>query len=126
MGSSRPGGTVTKNCRMSSTNSESLIGDAWNLREVEERYADFLTTFGELRAATPVEAFQAQVRLVHAWRRFPFLDPGLPRELLDHDWPGPGAAALFHRRHDEWHGNAQRYWTELEAQSSLRPGGAPR
>jgi phenylacetic acid degradation operon negative regulatory protein len=97
---------------------ESLIEDAWNLGEVEERYADFLTTFGKLRATTPVKAFQAQVRLVHAWRRFPFLDPALPRELLDHDWPGPTAAALFHRRHDEWHGPAQSYWTELETQPS--------
>ncbi len=97
---------------------ESLIGDAWNLGEVEERYADFLSTFAKLRAATPVEAFRAQVRLVHAWRRFPFLDPGLPRELLDHNWPGPEAAALFHRRHDEWHGDAQRYWTELETQAT--------
>lgn len=97
---------------------ESLIEDAWNLSEVEERYADFLSTFGKLRANTPVKAFEAQVRLVHAWRRFPFLDPALPRELLDHDWPGPRAAALFHRRHDEWHASAQKYWTELEALSS--------
>ncbi|GAB3022396.1 PaaX family transcriptional regulator [Mycobacterium bourgelatii] len=94
---------------------ETLIGDAWSLTEVEGRYADFLATFGELRATTPLKAFQAQVRLVHAWRQFPFLDPALPRELLDHDWPGPQAAALFHRRHDEWHAPAQQYWTELEA-----------
>lgn len=97
---------------------ESLIADAWNLAEVEKCYADFLRTFGKLRASTPGKAFQAQVRLVHAWRRFPFLDPALPRELLDHDWPGPQAAALFHRRHDEWHGPAQKYWTELETQSA--------
>lgn len=94
---------------------ETLIGDAWSLTEVEGRYADFLATFGTLRATTPLRAFQAQVRLVHAWRQFPFLDPALPRELLDHDWPGPQAAALFHRRHDEWHAPAQQYWTELEA-----------
>jgi phenylacetic acid degradation operon negative regulatory protein len=97
---------------------ETLIGDAWSLDEVEGRYADFLTTFDKLRATTPLKAFQAQVRLVHTWRQFPFLDPDLPRELLDHDWPGPQAAALFHRRHDEWHGPAQRYWTGLEAQTS--------
>ncbi|MCV7301743.1 PaaX family transcriptional regulator [Mycobacterium barrassiae] len=99
---------------------DSLIGDAWNLSAVEDRYADFLSTFGKLRATTPAEAYVAQVRLVHAWRRFPFLDPALPRELLDHDWPGPQAAALFHRRHDEWHSQAQTYWTELEALTGRR------
>jgi phenylacetic acid degradation operon negative regulatory protein len=95
-----------------------LIEDAWSLDDVEQRYEDFLATFGKIRAGTPPQAFQAQVRLVQAWRRFPFLDPALPRELLDHDWPGPRAAKLFHRRHDEWHGAAQRYWTELQSQTS--------
>jgi phenylacetic acid degradation operon negative regulatory protein len=90
-----------------------LIEDAWSLDDVEQRYEEFLATFGKIRATTPLQAFQDQVRLVQAWRRFPFLDPALPRELLDHNWPGPRAAKLFHRRHDEWHGAAQRYWTEL-------------
>ena len=81
-------------------------------------YATFLTTFGKLRATKPLAAFQAQVRLVHAWRRFPFLDPALPRELFDDDWPGPSAARLFHRRHDEWHGMAQAYWTDLQSRTS--------
>jgi phenylacetic acid degradation operon negative regulatory protein len=99
-------------------NSDTLIADAWSLDDVEQRYATFLTTFGKLRAATPLEAFQAQVRLVQAWRRFPFLDPALPQELLDHDWPGPQAATLFHRRHDEWHARAQGYWSELQSLTS--------
>jgi phenylacetic acid degradation operon negative regulatory protein len=97
---------------------EALIEDAWSLDDVEQRYEEFLATFGKIRATTPLQAFQAQVRLVQAWRRFPFLDPALPRELLDHDWPGPRAAKLFHRRHDEWHGAAQRYWTDLQSQTS--------
>jgi phenylacetic acid degradation operon negative regulatory protein len=99
-------------------NSDTLIADAWSLEDVERRYAIFLSTFGKLRAATPLEAFQAQVRLVQAWRRFPFIDPALPRELLDHDWPGPQAATLFHRRHDEWHAMAQGYWSDLQSRTS--------
>jgi phenylacetic acid degradation operon negative regulatory protein len=95
-----------------------LLEDAWSLDDVEQRYEEFLATFGKIRASTPLQAFRAQVRLVQAWRRFPFLDPALPRELLDHDWPGPRAAKLFHRRHDEWHGAAQRYWTDLQSQTS--------
>lgn len=95
-----------------------MIADAWALDDVEQRYAEFLSTFGDLTVTTSAEAFQAQVQLVQAWRRFPFLDPALPRELLDHDWPGPEAAALFHRRHDEWHTAAQGYWTELQSRTS--------
>jgi len=97
---------------------DALIEDAWSLDDVEQRYEEFLATFGKVRATTPLQAFQAQMGLVQAWRRFPFLDPALPRELLDHKWPGPRAAKLFHRRHDEWHGAAQQYWTDLQSQTS--------
>lgn len=97
---------------------ETLIAGAWSLTDVEQRYADFLTTYRTLHPTTPLDAFTAQVQLVQAWRRFPFLDPALPRELLDHDWPGPNAAQLFHRRHDEWHGRAQAYWSDLQSQAT--------
>jgi phenylacetic acid degradation operon negative regulatory protein len=98
--------------------SDKLIADAWSLDDVEALYANFLGTFGRARAQKPVDAFTAQVRLVQAWRRFPFLDPALPAELLDHAWPGPNAARLFRRRHDEWHSPAQAYWSELQSSTS--------
>jgi phenylacetic acid degradation operon negative regulatory protein len=60
------------------------------------------------------------VELVQEWRRFPFLDPDLPRELLDHDWPGPRAAAVFHDRHAQWHRQAQQEWERLQAEASER------
>ena len=44
------------------------------------------------------QAFAARSRLVHEWRKFLFLDPGLPRELLPGDWPGDRAAELLRRR----------------------------
>jgi phenylacetic acid degradation operon negative regulatory protein len=37
------------------------------------------------------------VRLLTAWRRLPYLDPGLPAELLPADWHGTRAAELFER-----------------------------
>lgn len=95
-----------------------LIADAWSLDSVEQRYELFLSSFGELQITTPLEAFQAQVRLVQEWRRFPFLDPALPRELLNHNWPGPQAADLFHRQHDDWHLPAQGYWSDLQSRTS--------
>ena len=90
-----------------------LLRAAWDLDEVEARYTAFLDTFGHREATDDADAFAAQVQLVQAWRRFPFLDPGLPAELLDHAWPGAAAAETFHRRHAAWAPAAQRYWDNL-------------
>ena len=90
-----------------------VVAQAWALDDVGDRYASFLEEVGTRHARTPVEAFCAQVQLVQDWRRFPFLDPGLPPSLLPDTWPGPAAAQLFHRRHEEWHGPAQQHWAQL-------------
>ncbi|MCF8612139.1 PaaX family transcriptional regulator [Gordonia sp. HY285] len=99
---------------------KSLVSSAWDLADVESRYLDFLGLFSERRAESAVDAFAAQVALVQEWRRFPFLDPDLPRELLDHEWPGPRAAAVFHDRHSQWHRRAQARWDELQADAAQR------
>lgn len=49
----------------------------------------------ELRAA----AFADHLRAVDAWRRMPFLDPGLPPELLPDRWAGSRAARVFFDLH---------------------------
>jgi phenylacetic acid degradation operon negative regulatory protein len=90
-----------------------LLADAWDLADVEERYTVFLEEFGARVARSQADAFVAQVELVQAWRGFPFLDPDLPSELLDHDWPGPRAAAAFHDRHSAWRTGAQAQWERL-------------
>lgn len=97
-----------------------LVSSAWDLADVEGRYVDFLDTFRERRAESSTDAFAAQVELVQEWRRFPFLDPDLPRELLDHEWPGPRAAAMFHDRHSQWHRRAQAYWDQLQEGAAQR------
>lgn len=90
-----------------------VVAQAWALEEVEQRYRDFLDSVSQLSVHTPGEAFAAQVRLVQEWRRFPFLDPGLPPQLLPDTWPGPAAGELFRRRHDEWHADAQAHWESV-------------
>ncbi|TCC46675.1 PaaX family transcriptional regulator [Kribbella capetownensis] len=44
---------------------------------------------------TDEQAFAVRSELVHEWRKFLFLDPGLPGELLPDDWAGTRAAAYF-------------------------------
>jgi phenylacetic acid degradation operon negative regulatory protein len=97
-----------------------LVEAAWDLADVEKRYLAFLDAFEGRRMASASESFVAQVELVQEWRRFPFLDPDLPRELLDHDWPGPRAAAVFHDRHAAWHRQAQQEWDRMQADASGR------
>ena len=92
---------------------QDVVAAAWPLDKIEAAYGEFVEQFGNLDVSGQQEAFVAQVHLVHAWRRFPALDPALPAELLDHDWPGPDAATLFHRRHERWHRRAQAYWEHL-------------
>lgn len=101
-------------------NEASLVDAAWDLEGLAERYRTFLETFDGRRVADADEAFAAQVELVQEWRRFPFLDPDLPRELLDDDWPGPRAAAVFHDRHAAWHAAAQQVWARLQTEASDR------
>ncbi len=40
-------------------------------------------------------AFADDVLLLTAWRRLPYLDPGLPVEFLPQDWQGIAAERLF-------------------------------
>jgi phenylacetic acid degradation operon negative regulatory protein len=97
-----------------------LLAGAWELEEVEDRYLQFLAAFESRRADSPAAAFVAQVEMVQEWRRFPFLDPDLPGELLDHDWPGPRAAAAFHDRHARWHRQAQAEWDRMDEAAGPR------
>jgi phenylacetic acid degradation operon negative regulatory protein len=92
---------------------DTMVSRAWDLTGLEERYEAFLADFGALEPAGPAGVLQAQTRLVHEWRRFPFLDPQLPQALLPANWGGSQAAELFHRRHAEWELAARRRWDEL-------------
>lgn len=97
-----------------------VVCAAWPLDDVERRYLDFVETASAEQPSSAAERFRAQVRLVQEWRRFPFLDPALPPELLKSTWPGPAAADLFHRRHDAWHADAQAHWEHLCATAAAR------
>jgi len=80
----------------------SLLHESWDLAGIDRRYREFVTGHADLARALasrsviePAEAFATYLRVVDAWRRLPYRDPGLPRALLPEDWSGPEAAALF-------------------------------
>jgi phenylacetic acid degradation operon negative regulatory protein len=92
---------------------ESVARLAWDLDGVARRYQEFIGSFADRRPAEGQELLVAQTLLVHEWRRFPFLDPQLPGELLPDPWIGTTAAQLFHARHAEWQDGARGHWDTL-------------
>jgi len=89
-----------------------LVGQAWDLPGIEQRYEEFLADFAAPAARDPLLRL---IELVHAWRRFPSIDPGLPSALLPVRWSGERAARLFTERHAKWSPDAVKRWTELSA-----------
>jgi phenylacetic acid degradation operon negative regulatory protein len=97
---------------------------AWDLAAVREHYAAFIGDFDGVRPSSEEACFRMQTLLVHAWRKFPFLDPDLPAELLPAGWPRRRASDLFLSRHDGWGAAAAGYFEELEAGLPARAAAA--
>ncbi|GCE01891.1 PaaX family transcriptional regulator [Embleya hyalina] len=78
------------------------VGEWWDFEAIEEQYALFTDAYGPVAAElggraviSPGEAFRAYVPMLTQWRRLPYLDPGLPAELLPADWNAVGARKVF-------------------------------
>jgi phenylacetic acid degradation operon negative regulatory protein len=83
-----------------------LAGRYWEVQAIDAAYAAFVAEWRprlerQRRAAvlgeTPADAvcFVEKTRLVHAFRKFLFIDPGLPQELLPERWSGTEARGVF-------------------------------
>ena len=79
-----------------------LVRHSWDIDALAALYKDFLDdqlpVRDALRGARPIEpadAFAIYTTALHEWRKFPYLDPGLPSELLPDEWPGRVAANVF-------------------------------
>lgn len=91
-----------------------MVSAAWDLGAIELQYEQFLAEFD---SRSPADVLARQVALVHAWRRFPAIDPALPRRLLPARWSGLTAARLFADRHQRWAAEAQLEWKRLNGAS---------
>jgi len=89
-----------------------MVRQAWDLDQIESQYEQFLTQFG---GRPRRDALTAAAELVHAWRRFPWIDPALPHELLPTPWSGAAAAKLFNRLHTRWADTARAEWLEINS-----------
>lgn len=81
----------------------------WDLPAIDAAYAAFVEAWrprlaewreAAARAGGPLDlpggtAFREKTRLVHEFRKFLFVDPGLPAEVLPERWSGAEARGLF-------------------------------
>ena len=83
------------------------VSSWWDFPAIEAQYAAFTDTYqpvaDELRQhrdLDDVKAFRDYVPMLTEWRRLPYLDPGLPMELLPADWNAVEARRVFVDLHD--------------------------
>ncbi|MDF2629753.1 MAG: transcriptional regulatory protein repressor-type [Symbiobacteriaceae bacterium] len=77
---------------------QGLVARCWDLAGIQAGYDRFIAQWQPLLGAGPgsdVACFVARIELVHDYRKFLFVDPGLPRELLPDRWRGHDARRLF-------------------------------
>lgn len=80
--------------------------DAWDLVALRETYDEFIAdcrkVIGLLERGdtSPAKALHARTAVMDAYRRFPGLDPGLPAQLMPHDWPRSLAREVFVAAYD--------------------------
>lgn len=95
---------------------QALVGRAWDLPALAKGYGEFLDAQrpvlhaweateppgadGHAAAERDRAAFADYMMALTQWRRLPFLDPGLPAEVLPEGWPGHAAADVFHALHE--------------------------
>ncbi|MBC3841257.1 PaaX family transcriptional regulator [Streptacidiphilus sp. 4-A2] len=96
------------------------VGAWWDLAAIEKQYIAFNDTYapvlGALRAqgaADPWQAFRNYIPMLTQWRRLPYLDPGLPPELLPPDWNAVPARRLFLELHELLSGPSHRLVAEV-------------
>jgi phenylacetic acid degradation operon negative regulatory protein len=107
-----------------SADAKRIVSRCWDLGKIHDRYAKFIAKYRpkleshlkRLQAGEtiePSECFVERFNLIHEYRKLPFLDPDLPRELLPEDWLRPQAAALFSEYHDSLAEKANEYFDSV-------------
>jgi phenylacetic acid degradation operon negative regulatory protein len=89
-----------------------IVQRAWDLKDIGDRYRTLLETFEGLQPEPGDDSLLAYLTLVNEWRKFPYIDPQLPQDLLP-DWIGRRAVAAFAELHRRWRPEAITRWAEI-------------
>jgi len=106
------------------TDPKKIVSIGWDLTRIHKKYASFMEKYQpkledhlrRLRIGEPIEpseCFVERFGLIHEYRKLPFFDPDLPKELLPENWLRPKAAVLFHEYHDLLANKANRYFDSV-------------
>jgi phenylacetic acid degradation operon negative regulatory protein len=104
------------------------VREWWDFGELERLYGEFMRTHARVldRDVDPGQdersAFAGYMLALTDWRRLPYLDPGLPAELLPGDWIGIRAADLFFTLRSRLAGPAEAYVHRVTAAVGLPAG----
>jgi phenylacetic acid degradation operon negative regulatory protein len=81
---------------------QELVATCWNLDGIAAHYQRFIEEWlprlqeqADRVTLDDVGCYVERLSLVHAYRKFLFVDPGLPAELLPSEWLGDDARRLF-------------------------------
>jgi phenylacetic acid degradation operon negative regulatory protein len=89
-----------------------IIAKAWTLDDVASRYAKLLDTYESMDPGPGDDLLFSYLSLVDEWRKFPAMDPQLPRDVLP-DWIGRRAADTFVSLRTRWAPAARERWAEV-------------
>jgi phenylacetic acid degradation operon negative regulatory protein len=95
--------------------------EAWDLTGIVERYEQFIQHWDGIvatikrGAVTGAAALRARTEMVDAYRGFLMIDPRLPAEVMQSDWPRAQARDLFVAVYDGLADPAQQYVREVVA-----------
>lgn len=92
-----------------------LVRRCWDLDAIQSSYDRFIDHWApRMAVCDPIQAaddhcFVEMIELVHDYRKFLFVDPMLPRELLPGGWRGAAARRLFQTYYGRLEPNARRF-----------------
>jgi phenylacetic acid degradation operon negative regulatory protein len=98
---------------------DAVVRRAWDLDGLRALYGAFLAIAQPMLAGlereppTDERAFVDYTVVLHEWRRLPYLDPGLPPEVLPNGWEGRTAADAFFALRDRLAERASRFVAEI-------------
>jgi phenylacetic acid degradation operon negative regulatory protein len=84
--------------------SRQLVRKCWDVSGLKQMYSHFVAAWAPQQEhwtsnadvdGSPRLAFQTYIHLIGDWRRLPFLDPGLPTEVLSENWEGDIARSIY-------------------------------
>jgi phenylacetic acid degradation operon negative regulatory protein len=109
---------------MGASSRSEIVTRCWDIPSIHRQYEQFMATwqprFRMCRAHVgrndPIpdqECFADKTWLVHEYRKFLFVDPGLPAELLPRQWAGPAAWQLFRDYYELLANGAIRFFEQV-------------